>query len=94
MSAKEGRSLVRLGVVLLTLAVIFCLVLPMAGGGAMSVAMVCCFVLAILLTVAILIGPTRNASVAPELGHKHLRPADVLAVARAPDPVALGALLI
>ena len=73
---------------------VLCLALPMMNGGAMHLTMVCCFVLAILLTVAILLGPTKSAVLAVALGYGAPRPHGVAAVARAPDPVALGALLI
>ncbi len=92
--AEEPRPLARIGIVVLALAVVFCLVLPMTGGNVMHAALVCCFVLAILLSVAILIGPARKAALGLVLGQRHPRPAGVLAVARAPNPIALGALLI
>jgi hypothetical protein len=78
---------------MLALAVVFCLILPMADGSAVHVAMVCCFVLATLLSVVILIGPARHAAVTTALAQR-MKPAGVLPVARAPNPVALGALLI
>ena len=93
MRTGECRPLARLAIVVLALAVVFCLALPMTGGSAMHIAMVCCFVLATLLSIVILIGPGRYDVVSAPLC-RHTKPAGVLAVARAPNPVALGALLI
>lgn len=88
--------LMRAAVVVLVLAVVLCMVLPMSGGGdaAMTFALVCCFVLAIALSVFLLRRP-RDAfllgdafSFAVPLARGPTR------AARAPDIVALGSLLI
>lgn len=88
----------RAAVLLLALAVFLCLTLPMAsgdtGGGAQVAAMVCCFVLAIVLSVFFLARPRAGLL----LWSAPIRQRPVLArgdpPVRAPDLSILGALLI
>ncbi len=91
---EERRPIVRIGIVMLALAVVLCLVLPMTdSGGVMQLTMVCCFVLAVLLSLVMLIGPRWNASTDPAFGNPGFRAGRFVPLARAPDPIALGALL-
>lgn len=78
---------------MLALAVLFCLVLPMAGGGATQIAMACCFVLAVLFGLGIVLRPVRLAANIVGLTPSLTRTEAVLPFARAPNPVTLGILL-
>lgn len=96
MSRQIASPLVRVAIVVLALAVVFCLVLPMSGGGdaATNFALVCCFVLAVALGVFLLRRPRGTLLLGDAFTHSTPLARGPTRSARAPDIVALGSLLI
>jgi len=96
MTRPTASPIVRLAVVVLVLAVVFCLVLPMTGGhdAGMNFALACCLVLAIALSVFFLARPREALLVGDAFGFAVPLARGPTRTARAPDIVALGSLLI
>lgn len=95
MPARELPLALRVAIVVLALAVFVCLALPMThGDSAMTMGLVCCFVLAILLGAFVLSRPQRTVLLRLATGAAPPAPRGVLVTARAPDPITLGSLLI
>jgi hypothetical protein len=92
---REQALALRVAIVVLALAVLVCLALPMThGDSVMTVGLMCCFVLVILLSIFVLDRPQRTFLLQLATGGASPSPRRVLATARAPDPITLGALLI
>lgn len=85
----------RFAITALALAVLICLALPMAeGDGAMTMGLMCCFILVVLLSIFLLARPHPTLLLYLGRGTPRRPLRRISATARAPDPVALGALLI
>jgi len=92
---RELTPALRIAIVVLALAVLICVALPMSNAdSAMSFGVMCCFVLAVLLSAFLLDGSQRTPWLAVARVAVPPLPPSILATARAPDLVALGSLLI
>lgn len=94
MISRELPPAARIAIAVLVLAVFVCPVLPMVGDGDPGMrALLCCFVLAVVLGVFLLArrwsGPVFSTLVRPQRPGRLPPP-----VGRPPDPIALGSLLI
>jgi peptidoglycan/LPS O-acetylase OafA/YrhL len=95
MTRPIDSSFARAAIVVLVLAVLFCLVLPMSGDGmGMPLALFCCFVLAVALAVFVLARPRTSLMVDGPLAPSVPLARGPTEGARAPDILALGSLLI
>jgi len=97
---SDRTGAVKAAIVLLAIAVLLCLALSSmvmgASHGSPHVALVCCFILAVMLVgLAVVRRPTaQHLSRAPALKFDRYLQRSLVPLARAPDPIDLGALLI
>jgi hypothetical protein len=96
MTRTIAFPLLRTAVMVLVLSVILCLALPMTSDGAtgMNVALACCFVVTIALSVSLLRRRRQTSLGGNALGFETLLVRAPTRIARSPDIFDLGSLLI
>jgi hypothetical protein len=95
MTRPIESTILRAASLILVFAVVLCLLFPMGGdSAAMHFALTCCFVLAVALSIFLLRRPRETILLRDALGFAVPLARGPTRMARAPDIVALGTLLI